>query len=476
MNVTRKRVLVVENEQQSTRFPVHLLSPEIFSVECVSSAEEAHRAITECSHDILLLDARFDSELCLSLLDSLRYCVRQIPVLVVSPEGAVKTAVAAMKRGASEVIDTPLSAPILAEALSQCKTQETPASRPHRSSRSSVQGDFGQMVGASFEMKEVFSKLSQVAQRDTTVLITGESGTGKELVAREIHARSSRSTGPFVAINCAAIPETLIESELFGHERGAFTHALERRLGQVELANEGTLFLDEIGELSLAVQVKLLRFLQEQEFYRVGRSKPISVDLRVITATNRDLEEAVIEKTFRKDLLYRINVINLHIPPLRQRGEDIPRLISHCVSKLSPRYSSKTLTFDAEALNLLQYYSWPGNVRELENVLESLLALSPSPEIRAVDLPEKIRRGSPASEMHEVQGMHASGLAFGEAERIFETEMIVSALHKADFVQTRAAQLLGITRRILKYKMDKLGISDRGQVRGHHAAKRHQSH
>jgi DNA-binding NtrC family response regulator len=284
-----------------------------------------------------------------------------------------------------------------------------------------------------------------------------------------MHIRSSRRDGPFIAINCAAIPETLIESELFGHERGAFTNAVEKRIGHVELAHGGTLFLDEIGELSPAVQVKLLRFLQEQEFYRVGRSKPISVDCRVITATNRDLEEAVKAKLFRQDLLYRINVINLHVPALRDRREDIPRLVSHCVAKLSPRYGGRSLSFAPEALSALCAYCWPGNVRELENVLEGLLALVQQSEATVEHLPRKVREGS-AEQLTSAQ-IDASGLAFGEAERIFETEMIVKALQKANFVQTRAAQMLGITRRILKYKMDKLGINDHGEVGAAEASK-----
>jgi DNA-binding NtrC family response regulator len=375
-----------------------------------------------------------------------------------------------MKYGATEVVEHSASSERLTQAVRGCVgaaafRRESTVS--DKTSRYSTRGDFGAMAGESAPMRQLFTTIEQIAQRDTTVLITGESGTGKELVAREIHSRSARCNKPFVAINCAAIPETLIESELFGHEKGAFTHALERRLGQVELADGGTLFLDEIGELSLAVQVKLLRFLQEQEFYRVGRSKPIHVDLRVITATNRDLEEGVRLKTFRQDLLYRINVINLHIPALRERKDDVERLISHCTSKLSPRYGGRTLTFTPQALQCISSYSWPGNVRELENVLEGLLALCPSDQVHETDLPLKVRDKRSLCDLPIDAGhLHASGLAFGEAEKIFETEMILRALEKANYVQTRAAQLLGITRRILKYKMDKLGISERGPVSG----------
>ncbi len=266
-----------------------------------------------------------------------------------------------------------------------------------------------------------------------------------------------------MAINCAAIPESLIESELFGHEKGAFTHAIERRLGQFELADRGTLFLDEIGELSLAVQVKLLRFLQEQEFYRVGRAKPIQINVRVITATNKHLEDLIKAKTFRQDLFYRINVINIALPPLRDRVDDILGLTAHFIEKLSRAYGGRILTFSEEARVGLSSYAWPGNVRELENVVESLLALCPQDHVELAHLPIRLRNHSTV-EVSALTGGAAPSLGFEEAERLFETEMILRALKRANFVQTRAAEMLGITRRILKYKMDKLRITDKGEV------------
>jgi DNA-binding NtrC family response regulator len=301
-----------------------------------------------------------------------------------------------------------------------------------------------------------------VAGKDTTILILGDSGTGKELVARRIHELSRRSSGPFIAVNCAAIPETLIESELFGHERGAFTHAVERRLGHCELADGGTLFLDEIGELSLNVQVKLLRFLQEQEFYRVGRSKPIKVDVRIVTATNRNLETLIQEKKFRQDLYYRIHVVSINMPRLSERVEDIMRLALHFVEKYRSSYGGRILSFSDEVVIAMQAYQWPGNVRELENFVEALMALSPNDEVTIADLPVKFL---------DLQGRFDKGSGVGgalvqgvvkyeDAAAIFESEMIIKALKRAGYVQTKAAELLGISRRILKYKMDKLGISD----------------
>jgi DNA-binding NtrC family response regulator len=459
---TRKRVVVIDSTPNVRACVARLSSSSHLDFQHWHESVSQLESLIASSPDIIVLDATFECEKSLSLLQKIIVKTARIPVVVLSPVGAVSTAVAAMKYGAAEVVEGPTAPEALQYAIEALVATQPKDTSGARRQKIEVEGDFGAMAGASSAMRELFCQVAQISQRDTTVLITGESGTGKELIAREIHRRSSRRDGPFVAINCAAIPETLIESELFGHERGAFTNAIEKRLGHVELANGGTLFLDEVGELSSAVQVKLLRFLQEQEFYRVGRSKPISVDVRVITATNRDLEVAVREKRFRQDLLYRVNVVNLHVPALRDRREDIPRLITHCVKKLSPRYGGRMLSMSPEALSALCAYSWPGNVRELENVLEGLLALSDSDMIAAENLPRRIF--GPSRQESHTRELDASTLAFGEAERIFETEMILKALRKANFVQTRAAKLLGISRRILKYKMDKLGINDQGEV------------
>ncbi len=320
-------------------------------------------------------------------------------------------------------------------------------------------GGAAQIIGRSKAIASVLCNVDQVAPKDTTVLISGESGTGKELIARRIHAASSRSKGPFIAINCGAIPESLIESELFGHEKGSFTSAVDRRLGLCEMAHKGTLFLDEIGELSLPVQVKLLRFLQEQEFYRVGGSKPVKVDVRIIAATNRNLERAIEEKHFRLDLYYRLNVVSIDLPPLRERFEDIPLLLEHFRSKFAAIYDKNGVDFTPEAKNLLVQYSWPGNVRELQNLIESFMATSTGEAINPEMLPKRIRASQSGSiKIGTPQQASNEPIKFEEAERIFEIEMIVTALKKTDYVQPRAAELLGISRRILKYKMDKLGI------------------
>jgi len=470
MDTQRQKVLLIDPGARDRADVRERLSQQ-FDLSSSAAVQDGVRLASGSSPDLILLDLSLP-ELCdITVLHQLRNAGVRAPIVVLSPPGKVRDAVRAMKYGANDVLDGGASSLEISQSISDilaaASTEEagllTPQPNARRQSRD-MHADFGPIAGRSGSMEALYKKVDQIAGRDTTILVTGESGTGKELVAREIHKRSLRRDGPFVAINCSAIPETLIESELFGHEKGAFTHAVERRLGQFELADGGTLFLDEIGELSLAVQVKLLRFLQEQEFFRVGRSKPVRVDVRVITATNRNLEDLARIQQFRQDLLYRINVINLHIPPLRDRVTDIPRIIEHCLRKLAVTYGARELTFTVDAMDALTRYPWPGNVRELENVIEGLLALAPSTEVSSRDLPIRIRERDVSDAERTIATVNASGLGFDDAERMFETDMNVRALQKANFIQTRAAEMLGISRRILKYKMDKLGINDRGEV------------
>lgn len=460
----RKRILVVDDEQ-AIRESLRLLLKGNFDIALAEDGIQALSVAEEFQPDMVLLDVMMPKRDGIETLRLLREKNQDVPVVMLTATNTVRTAVQAMKYGAVDYLNKPFEIEeltgLIVSTLDQ-KNVVTTASVSARVAARNIPGDFGLMVGRSSPMSDLFKTVMQVAERDTTVLIVGESGTGKELIARRIHEESKRKNQPFVAINCAAIPESLIESELFGHEKGAFTSAVEKRIGHCELADKGTLFLDEIGELSLPVQVKLLRFLQEQEFYRVGRSKPVKVDVRIIAATNRNLEEMIAEKRFRQDLFYRINVINLRIPPLRDRYEDIKVLAEHFVNRFSPLYEGRTLTFSGEAMDVLTQYSWPGNVRELENVVESLMALSPSDEVTAEVLPKKLH-DSPVESNRDT--VFTGSLKFEEAERMFESEMILKALKKSNYVQTRAADLLGISRRILKYKMDKLGISDRPEDR-----------
>lgn len=460
MNDPRKRVLIVDDEV-GIRDSLKLLLTNQFEVDTAVDGEQALARLDEFNPDVILLDVLMPNLGGMETLKQLRDRRADVPVIMLTATNTVRTAVQAMKWGAVDYVNKPFDIEELTALIgSTLGGEKTPSGEVTavRSSLCAPEGDFGPMVGRSAPMSETFARVAQIAVRDATVLITGESGTGKELIARRIHDLSPRKNGPFVPINCAAIPESLIESELFGHEKGAFTSAVERRVGHFELADGGTLFLDEIGELSLPVQVKMLRFLQEQEFYRVGRSKPIKVNVRIIAATNRNLEELITEKLFRQDLFYRINVVSLNLPPLRDRFDDIPPLVDYFVTKFKPAYGGKALSFSPEAMKTLIEYDWPGNVRELENVIESLMALCPNDVVTDGDLPRKLKSVHQRESFKPAPG--DDPMSFEDAERRFETEMILKALRKTNYVQTRAAELLGISRRILKYKMDKLGISD----------------
>lgn len=436
--MTRKRILIVDDEE-SIRRSLELILQNTFDVSTAENGEEAIKTINQKAPDVVLLDVMMPKLDGLETLSLIRKNYGQVPVIMLTAAGEVKTAVEAMKSGALDYLKKPFDVEELTRIIL---------------SALSTSGISKEIIGESVEMVNLKKKIDQIAQKEASVLITGESGTGKELIAREIHKKSKRASGPFIPLNCAAIPESLIESELFGHEKGAFTGAGDTRLGFCELADGGTLFLDEIGELSQNVQVKLLRFLQEQEFFRVGRGKPVKVNVRIITATNRNLEDLVKKGSFRQDLYYRINVVNIEVSPLRERHNDIPILIKHFCEKLSSQYGVRDLEFTNEALEALTLYRWPGNVRELENVIESILATTDNNHVEACDLPRKIL------EREEAPVALSSNVQLLEAEKQFETEMILKALKKSNNIQTKAAELLGISRRILKYKMDKLGITE----------------
>ncbi|MFC1631472.1 sigma-54 interaction domain-containing protein, partial [Candidatus Omnitrophota bacterium] len=303
--------------------------------------------------------------------------------------------------------------------------------------------------------------IEKVAPTKSAVLITGESGTGKELVARAIHFTGARKDKPFVAVQCAAIPETLMESELFGHEKGSFTDATSRQLGKFELANQGTLFLDEIGEMNPAIQAKMLRVLEQQEITRVGGAKTIAIDVRVVAATNRDLKKAIQEGSFREDLYYRLNVVPITLPTLRERKEDIPLLANYFLDKYSKELNSKVKAISPEAQEVLDSYPWPGNVRELENIIERVLTLATHSNILPEDLPGDLRAGNQGADQVQAQSTAttaSSGVTLPQAVQDLEKELIVRALNDTDWEVNPAADKLGVTRRILKYKMDTLGI------------------
>ena len=316
------------------------------------------------------------------------------------------------------------------------------------------------IVGSSATIGKVFATIRKVARADSTVLITGESGTGKELIARAIHHSSTRKNGPMVVINCGAIPSELLESELFGHEKGSFTGAHRARMGRFEMANGGTIFLDEIGDMSPGLQVKLLRAIQEQSFERVGGTQPVKVDIRILSATNKDLQKAVKAGEFREDLYYRLNVIPIQVPPLRERKEDLPFLCRYFLKRLADRFEEKPLLVTEAAQELLLGYGWPGNVRELENLMERLAVMSEGDGIDVDDLPESIWGvKTPGQGTLAVPEMQISGIGFHEAVEIYQKRLIIEALNRTDWVKAKAATMLKMNRTTLVEKIKKLKIT-----------------
>lgn len=448
----RKKILVIDDEE-SIRSALSLLLKNNFDVETASSGQEAVDKIDDISPDMIFLDVFMPKLDGIDTLKKLKSKNIDTPIVMLSGISTVQTAVEAMKLGAIDYLSKPFDIEDLTNLIVETLFIENISCKEKKDLIEEISDR--KIVGSSSLMKDVYEKIDLLAPHSTSVLVTGESGTGKELVARRIHALSKRSDLNFIAINCAAIPENLIESELFGHEKGSFTNAHERRIGLIEQADGGTVFLDEIGELSLAVQVKLLRFLQEKEFYRVGGKDLVKVDVRILSATNKDLLEQITKNEFREDLYYRINVVDIELPPLRERNGDLQELITYFRERFSAKYNSKNLTFSDEAISILDDYSWPGNIRELENTIESLYALVPEGEVNIKDLPPKVKSGTFKEELEIIT---EDNFNFQDAGQKFEIEMIIKALKKTKYVQTKAAKLLGITRRVLKYKMDKFGI------------------
>jgi DNA-binding NtrC family response regulator len=394
----------------------------------------------------------------LDLLAELSETVDPPPVVVLTATKTVATAVEAMKRGAIDYITKPFEIDALRIKVHQFLERRALEDEVVRL-RARVDGQerLGALLGRSSVMQELFHTIRRVAVSRATVLIRGESGTGKELVARAIHDLSERADAPYVAVNCAAIPETLIESELFGHERGAFTDARERRIGKFESAHGGTLFLDEVGELAIGVQAKLLRALQERQIERLGGSDTIDADVRVLAATNRDLERDVGDGRFRADLFYRINVVPVELPALVDRRDDIKLLAEHFLERARGETSRAPARLSRDAVTALEHYSWPGNVRELENAIEHAVALAESDVLDVSDLPPTIARASGIESLRDA--VRSGRLPFEQAVADFEQTLIREALEHAGWNQTRAADHLNITRRSLKLKMDRYKIS-----------------
>ena len=452
-----RSVLIVDDEV-GTRESLKLILKKDYDVFLAKDAEEAFLQIKEQTPDVILLDIILPDQDGLRVLEKIKKNDSDSIIIMITATKTVKTAVEAMKLGAFDYITKPFDVDELRLVVSRAlSTQALQKEVQYLREEVDRNFGFGDLIGKSKVMREVFSMVRQVADSKSTILVMGESGTGKELVSRAIHFHSNRKTQPFVTINCAAIPETLIESELFGHERGAFTHAIEKKLGRFEIAHQGTLFLDEIGELSLTTQAKILRFLEEREFNRVGGSKTIKVDVRLITATNKDPNQLIKQGRFREDLYYRINVVPIVLPPLRDRREDIPLLLDHFIHKFNSENNKHVKGVSEESLAILMDYDWPGNVRELENLIERAVTLTSNEYIQPDELPLSLIH---LPEFESIRESVLGGrISLVEGEEKFEREIIQDALKKANYVQSHAADMLGISRRILKYKMDKLGIS-----------------
>ena len=450
------RVLIVDDDsgvQESLRM---LLKDEC-EVAAASTVDLALEEIAAKPPDLILLDVVMPVRSGLELLAELTERGKIPPVIVLSATKTVATAVEAMKLGAADYVTKPFETDALrlkVRRLLERSELEREVARLRDEVRRRTR--LGRMIGRSDRMQEVFRTVERVAQARVSVLITGESGTGKELVARALHDLGPRRGGPFVAINCAAIPEGLIEAELFGHERGAFTDARERRLGRFETASGGTLFLDEIGELSAGVQAKLLRALQERTIERLGGTMPIEVDVRVVAATNRDIEQEVASGRFRSDLYYRIHVVPIALPPLRERREDVRLLVEDFLARASHEAGRKDMRVDPAALAALERYPWPGNVRELENAIERAVALADDDVVKVEDLPPEIGRAERIGTLRE--RVRTGGLGLEDAVARFEADLLLEALERAGWNQTRAAEALSITRRLLKLKMDRFGL------------------
>jgi DNA-binding NtrC family response regulator len=449
---------MIVDDEAGVRMSVCMALKDTFDPIAVESAQQALELLATTPVDVLLLDIVMPGVDGMQLLEELRTRYPQLPVVMLTATKTVKAAVDAMRLGAFDFVPKPFDVDELRVTLEKA-TENAALVREVEELRTEVgkRYQIENIIGRAPKMQEIFKTVLTVAPLKTTVLITGESGTGKELIAKAIHYQSPRGRRPLVTLNCAAIPETLLESELFGHEKGSFTDAHTKKLGQFELAHGGTLFLDEIGEMGPATQAKLLRVLEHSEFLRVGGQKSISVDVRIIAATNRDLESAMKQGVFRADLFYRLNVVTVALPPLRERRDDLLLLIRHFSEAKARDMGIPEKAFKPEAVDALLRYSWPGNVRELENLIERVLVLSESAAIGVEDLPDQVRRGdvSPGSIKEQVMGGRKS---LGQAVDEFEKDIIVEALVQTDFNQTRAAELLGTTRRILKYRMDKLGL------------------
>jgi two-component system response regulator AtoC len=445
-----RRVLVVDDEENLRLVVRTFLKRDGYEVEVAASGEEALALVESFGPDVILTDVKMPKMGGMDLLATLKAKGIDCTVIVMSAYGNVDLALEAMKAGAYDYIQKPFKAEEVLLTLRKAEERES-LRRENRALRQEIRKEnlFEDILAKSPQMQAIFKTITKIAEYKTTALITGESGVGKELIARALHSKSSRRGGPFVAVNCGAIPEPLLESELFGYRRGAFTDAVADRAGLFEQANGGTLLLDEVGELPLSLQVKLLRVLQEETIRRLGDSKDLKIDVRILAATHRDLAAETKAGRFREDLYYRINVLPIHVPPLRERREDIPILLDHFLARNNARFNTQIRGIDAEARRLLLEYAWPGNVREMENTIERAMVLTERDSLSADDLPERVRESRDPVQMH----LKSGEMSIKKTARIIEEILIRRALTKTKGNRTRAAEVLEISHRALLYKI-----------------------
>ncbi|KAF0188991.1 MAG: CheY-like receiver AAA-type ATPase and DNA-binding domain-containing response [Desulfobulbaceae bacterium] len=455
-------ILIVDDEPNYLVILSELLRDDGFEVFTASNGAEGLKLVRDVDLDLVITDMQMPGMDGLQLLEAIKKINNHLPVIIITAFAEVDKAVAAMQAGAFNYLAKPFSNEELIVTINKA-LQHYSLIRENIRLRQSIltRTGFSGMVGKNTRMIQVYELIEKVAPTPSSVLITGESGTGKELVAKAIHMNSPRQEKAFITVNCAALAENLLESELFGHEKGAFTGAYAMRKGRFELADGGTLFLDEIGEIPLSLQAKLLRALQEKRFERVGGSKTLAVDVRIISATNKDLREEVDSGRFREDLYYRLKVIHVLLPPLRERMDDIPILVEYFVGTVAERLAKPGLTISPDALRLMVMLPWEGNVRELENTIERAAILCNDNRIEADDVqPESTNRNAQAPWSHamDLGQLIPDSAELGDVLYAVEEKMLNRALDSAGFVQARAAERLGITKSLLQYKMKKFGI------------------
>jgi DNA-binding NtrC family response regulator len=451
-------ILIVEDEPKMLRLLQLNLSEEGYSIHTAADAETGLRTLRQEKIDLVVTDLRLPGMDGLEFLQAVKRVDARIPVIVMTAYGTVETAVEAMKAGASDYVLKPFSLEEM-KLIVRKELDVHDLREENRSLREALgkRYEFKNIVARSGKMQEVLAMVERVAPTNSTVLLGGESGAGKDLIARAIHQHSRRASGPFIKINCTAIPENLLESELFGYEKGAFTGAVSSKPGKFELADKGTIFLDEIGDVPGTIQVKLLRVLQDRDFERLGGTKTLKVDVRIVAATNQDLRAALEQGSFREDLYYRLNVVPINIPPLRERKEDIPYLVDHFIERFA-RESGKPLRgITPAAQKALMEFHWPGNVRELENIIERAVALSSGDVIDVADIRLDLSPMKPGA------APAANAVAFppeGTTLEQFEDEIIKEALRRAGGNKSQAARLLGLSRNALRYRLSKMGVPD----------------